>query len=203
MRIVTANEWQQWLAQGKVLEKDRRGPKVLRLADGRLVKVFRPRRRLWLARLVPAAKRFSINAIRLKALQVVVPQVEEYFWLDREQAVSACLYVPLPGVSLAEVYKRSRGEFDLLLPEFAKFVHLLHQRGIYFRSLHMGNVLHLPEGGFGLIDFLDIRFKGAPLGLRLIDRNMHHFQGYLGRAKIADFPWQQFRGLLSVAEAEK
>ena len=192
MRIVTANEWQQWLAQGSVIEKDGRGPKVLRLADGKLLKIFRPRRRLWLARLVPVAKRFSINAIRLKSLQVAVPQVEEYFWLDREQAVSACLYVPLPGISLAEVYKHSRGEFEALLPDFAKFVYLLHQRGIYFRSLHLGNVLLLPDGEFGLIDFLDIRFKSAPLAQRLIDRNLKHLRDYLTRSRHRDFPWLMF-----------
>ena len=34
MRIVTANELQDWLSQGELLEKDSRGAKVVRLPDG-------------------------------------------------------------------------------------------------------------------------------------------------------------------------
>lgn len=189
MRIVTANEWQQWLARSEVLEKDVRGPKVLRLADGRLLKVFRPRRRLWLARLLPQAERFATNARQLMARQIRVPAVSECFWVDRRQAVSGCLYIPLPGRSMEQLYQQSRAEFDALLPRFASFVRTLHQRGIYFRSLHLGNVLHLPDGDFGLIDFLDIRFRRGPLPQRLVRRNLEHLRGYLTRSKVRDFPW--------------
>lgn len=189
MRIVTANEWQQWLAQGTVLEKDSRGPKVLRLDDGRLLKVFRPRRRLWLGRLQPQARRFALNAARLLERGIRVPLVDECFWLDRAQAVSGCLYVPLPGQSLEQIYRRSRDEFAALLPAFAAFVHALHRRGIYFRSLHLGNVLHLPDGGFGLIDFLDLRFRRGPLSERMVRRNLEHLRGYLQRSGVDDFPW--------------
>lgn len=189
MRIVTANEWQQWLATGEVLEQDGRGPKVIRLDDEQFLKVFRPRRRLWLARLRPQAQRFRLNAAHLLGLGVRVPLVGECFWVDKAQAVSGCLYIPLPGRSLEQLYRQSRPEFDALLPAFAAFIHSLHQRGIYFRSLHLGNVLLLPDGGFGLIDFLDVHFKRGPLSSRLVRRNLGHLQGYLQRSRIADFPW--------------
>lgn len=190
MRIVTANEWQQWQDQGEVIERDGRGPKVVRLSDDRLLKIFRPRRRLWLARLTPQACRFAGNAAGLQARGVSVPIVGECFWIDRPQAVSACIYQPLPGVSLDRLYRQSREQFDALLPALAAFIHSLHRRGIYFRSLHLGNVLLLPGGGFGLIDFLDLRFKRGPLGRGLVRRNLAHLQGYLQRSRIDDFPWQ-------------
>ncbi|CDM39096.1 toluene tolerance protein, putative [Ectopseudomonas oleovorans] len=191
MRIVPANELQQWLTQGEVLEKDARGPKVLRQTDGQLLKIFRPRRRLWLARLRPAAQRFASNAERLADRNITTPQISECLWLDPSQAVSACLYSPLPGISLDQLYRRARQEFDALLPELADFIHTLHQRGIYFRSLHLGNILRLPDGGFGLIDFLDMRFKRGPLSARLARRNLEHLRGYLHRSQIADFPWKR------------
>ncbi len=191
MRIVTANEWQQWLAQGKVLEKDIRGPKVLRLDDGRILKIFRPRRKLWLARLLPQARRFARNAAELAARGFAVPQPDECLWVERARAVCACLYPPLPGESLAQIWERSPAEFAALLPDFAAFIHQLHQRGVYFRSLHLGNVLRLPAGGFGLIDFLDTRFHRGPLGRSLVQRNLQHLQGYLQRNGTRDFPWQQ------------
>jgi len=198
MRIVTANEWQQWLTQGEVLEKDGRGPKVIRLDDHQLLKVFRPRRRLWLARLMPQALRFRNNANRLQSLGVRVPLVGECFWIDKAQAVNGCLYTPLPGQSLEQLYRQSRNEFDALLPAFAVFIHSLHQRGIYFRSLHLGNVLLLPSGCFGLIDFLDLSFRHAPLPPRLVARNLAHLKGYLQRNRVDDFPWKA----LQIAYAE-
>lgn len=189
MRIVTAIEWQQWRDQGRVLEEDSRGPKVLHLTDGRLLKVFRPRRRLWLARLRPQAQRFASNAQQLLARRIQVPSVSECFWVDQRQSVSGCLYDPLPGQSMEQIYKRSRDDFAVLLPKLAGYIHELHRRGIYFRSLHLGNVLYLPDESFGLIDFLDIRFRRGALPARLVRRNLNHLRGYLERNRIADFPW--------------
>lgn len=200
MRIVTANEWQEWLNEGDVLEKDIRGPKVLCLPDGRFLKIFRPRRRLWLARLFPAAKRFSKNAFRLKALKIAVPKIDEYFWVDHERAVSACVYFPLEGVSLAELYRSSSAEFKDLMPAFATFIRFLHKQGIYFRSLHLGNVLYLPDGKFGLIDFLDISFQRTPLSSSLRERNLRHLKDYLERREYLDFPWDRLRNLLLSAD---
>jgi RIO-like serine/threonine protein kinase len=78
-----------------------------------------------------------------------------------------------------------------LLPELAAYILKLHQLGIYFRSLHLGNVLRTPDGGYGLIDFLDIRFKRAPLGRLLVRRNFRHLQSYLQRRKVQGFPWEE------------
>ena len=189
MRIVAANEWQEWLDQGVVLEQDSRGPKVICLKDERLLKIFRPRRRLWLARLTPQASQFAENAAQLASRGVAVPHIEECLWLDKKLAVSGCLYAPLPGDSLDRLYRQSRADFLELLPALGAFIRSLHQRGVYFRSLHLGNVLYLPDGGFGLIDFLDIRFIRRPLPAALVRRNLQHLRGYLERSKISDFPW--------------
>lgn len=191
MRIVTAQELNCWLATGKVLEQDGRGPKVVHLSDGQLLKIFRPRRRLWLGRLRPQAQNFATNAARLQERQISTPTIGECFWLDRSQAISACLYVPLAGTSLDRIFHQHRSDFDALLPQLAAFIRQLHQRGIYFRSLHLGNILLLPQGGFGLIDFLDLRLKRGPLGSRLIARNLEHLHRYLLRSQIKDFPWQE------------
>lgn len=189
MRIVSAQELENWLASGEVLEQDGRGAKVIRLGNEQILKIFRPRRRLWLSRLMPQATRFKHNAAQLQSLGIPIPTVGECFWLDKPQAVSGCSYVPLPGRSLEELYRRSRVEFEAVLPTFAAFIYSLHQRGIYFRSLHLGNVLQLPDGSFGLIDFLDIHFKRAPLGQRLVARNLEHLRSYLQRNEMKDFPW--------------
>lgn len=191
MRIVTANELQDWLSQGELLEKDSRGAKVVRLPDGQLLKIFRSRRIPLIARLRPDAMRFAERAERLQALNIKTPDIRECCWIDRDKAVSLCLYQPLEGIPLDSLFRDSRSEFDALIPRLAAYIHHLHQLGIYFRSLHLGNILLTADGGFGLIDFLDIRFKGRPLGRMLIKRNFQHLHNYLLRRKVKNFPWDE------------
>ncbi|MBP8287270.1 MAG: hypothetical protein KAX57_10610 [Rhodoferax sp.] len=199
MRIVTANELQDWLSQGEVLEKDSHGVKVVRLADGNILKIFRSRRHPLLARLRPDASRFGEHASRLQSLGIQTPQILELGWIERNKAVSACIYQPLVGQPLDKLFHDSRPQFDALLPQLAAYIHGLHQRGIYFRSLHLGNILRTPDGGFGLIDFLDLRFKGRPLGRMLVRRNFRHLHGYLQRRKVLLFPWNELLAAYELA----
>ena len=61
-----------------------------------------------------------------------------------------------------------------MLLGFAGFVARLHRKGVYFRSLHLGNVLILPDTNFGLVDISDLRVRRRPLGLRARARNFRH-----------------------------
>lgn len=58
------------------------------------------------------------------------------------------------------------------LPALAEFVVALHARGIYFRGLHLGNIVYRDDGQFGLIDVQDVRLRNGPLGPRLRERNL-------------------------------
>ncbi len=191
MRIVSANEYRQWLEAGRVIEQDGRGAKVVIQPDGQFLKIFRPRRRLWMARLLPQASRFATNTQRLAERGFRVPAVNELLWLDRRRAISACLYTPLEGQSLLQVLQNDPLDFQRVLPNFARFIAQLHHAGVYFRSLHLGNVLLLANGEFGLIDVLDVHFYGSPLGPARIKRNLRHLQRYLQRSRINDFPWDE------------
>ncbi len=187
-----------------MLEKDSKGPKVVKLANGDLLKIFRSRRHNLLVRLNPDAEQFYNKARRLRKLGISTPQVSDYFWLDPALGISACLYQPLPGTSLDAIYLRDRDAFNALLPELAAYIFSLHQRGIYFRSLHLGNILRTPEQQFGLIDFLDTRFKSKALSGSMVRRNFQHLRNYLKRSDINDFPWDALMGdYEQVANREK
>lgn len=188
MRIVTAQELESWLATGKVLEKDGRGPKVVVLSNGLFLKIFHTRRHPLLARLQPAAKRFARNAERLQQKAIAAPKIIELLWLNRKIGLSACLYQPLPGHSIEQLYNAAPQAADVLLEPLACFIRHLHQQGIYFRSLHLGNILILPDGQYGLIDILDLQSKQRPLNGWLIQRNFQHLRHYLKRKNLSDFP---------------
>lgn len=199
MRIVTVNEMHVWLSHGKVLEKDSHGPKVIRLDTGLLLKIFRSRRTPFLARLAPEAERFAQHAKTLQERNIKAPRIRECYWLDQRHAVSACLYEPLAGTSLEHLFNHARNEFDALLPSLARFIKQLHMKGVYFRSLHLGNIIYT-ENSFGLIDFLDIRFRARPLSKSLVDRNFSHLKNYLNRRKVRDFPLQTLLDYYTSAE---
>ncbi|MNG15628.1 hypothetical protein D3C84_994720 [compost metagenome] len=119
----------------------------------------------------------------------------ELLWLDRQAGLSACLYKPLPGQSIEQLYLQAPQQVTSLLPPLAAFIQQLHQRGIYFRSLHLGNVLLLPDGHHGLIDILDLQCKTRPLNAWLIQRNFQHLRHYLARRKLQAFPLDELISL--------
>ncbi len=49
---------------------------------------------------------------------------------------------------------------------------------MYFRSLHLGNVLLMDDGEFGLIDLADMRIYPSALRNALRQRNLKHMQRY-------------------------
>ena len=200
MRIVTAQEMQCWLDSGKVLEQDARGPKVVALENGLYLKIFHTRRNLLLARLQPAASRFAKNARTLNKLDITTPSVTEIFWLDKRKGLSGCLYQPLPGISLEKIHDQNPKLIEEQLPALANLIRELHKKRIYFRSLHLGNILLLPNGQFGLIDFLDLTYKKMPLTKWHTKRNFAHLENYLNRKRIYDFPLEKLINLYNKME---
>ncbi|MBF7729844.1 toluene tolerance protein [Pseudomonas sp. N040] len=195
MEIVTAQQLERWIASGNVLERDARGPKVIALPDGLFLKIFYTRRKPFLARLQPPARTFARNAERLRQAGIPAPETQRLFWLDRPAGLSACLYHPLPGQSIEQLLRRNPEQINPLLPSLALFIRRLHRRGIYFRSLHLGNILQLPDGQYGLIDILDLQFKFAALNRWQVRRNFDHLRNYLARQKLQNFPIEQLLAL--------
>ena len=51
-------------------------------------------------------------------------------------------------------------------------------KSVYFRSLHLGNVLLMDDGEFALIDIADLHIYPSPLRIALRQRNLRHMQRY-------------------------
>ncbi|KPW15298.1 Toluene tolerance protein [Pseudomonas cannabina pv. alisalensis] len=158
----------------EVLESDRKGDKVLRLSDGTMLKLFRRKRLLSSAIWAPYAQRFADNCQALRARGIDCPQVRQVYRIPGIER-DAVHYDPLPGHTLRQLLAEPRDDLRAALGEF---IALLHEKGIYFRSAHLGNVVLTPKGTLGLIDIADLRLYSGPLrkGLRL--RNFSHMLRY-------------------------
>jgi hypothetical protein len=167
-RHLTQRRLQRWLATADVLERDCHGVKVARLPCGLSLKLFRRKRVLSSAAWRPYGQRFVTNAYALMRLAVPTVRVRAYFWCPQARR-HVVAYHPLAGESLRD---RIRNGADVDWSGFAQFVANLHAHGVYFRSLHSGNILCLPGGGFGLIDIADLKLLSGPLGLVRRVRNL-------------------------------
>lgn len=175
-------------AGAKVLEADSHGAKVYLLADGNILKLFRRKRLFSSALLRPYSARFIANAQRLQQLGVPTLKVLQHYRLDKP-GMTAVLYEPLPGRNLRQLMDTAEFTWQESLEPLIALIRQLHRCGVYFRSLHLGNVIVTPEGALGLIDMADMSFTRGPLSRRLIKRNLEHFSRYLERERLtACFP---------------
>ena len=159
MLSISTQQLEQLIADCKVLEKDGFGPKVLESSDGLIIyKLFRRKRWFSSALLRPYAKRFVDNAKKLEARGFRTTTIRELSYC-KQSAFHLVVYDKVPGVSLRD-YLKSEAEhsgaqvFALLGAMIAR----LHSNGVYFRSLHLGNLLWDLGGDFPLIDIADMRF---------------------------------------------
>ncbi|WP_348749133.1 O-antigen ligase family protein [Pseudomonas rhodesiae] len=192
--------FEQLCSNAHVIEADGLGPKVLRLADGRFLKVFRPRRWYTSGSFNPYSERFASNAEQLRALGIPTPQILGLYGLS--DGSSAVIYSPLSGLTLRQALQSLDSSLrESLIERFGQFMAQLHERGVYFRSLHQGNVLLMDDGEFGLIDIADLRIFPSPLRNALRQRNLRHMQRYpQDRAWLFETHFEQLaKGYASVA----
>lgn len=159
-------------AHARVIEADLLGDKVLALSDGSFLKLFRRKRLLSSAAWHPYANRFADNARGLAALGICSPEPVAVYRI-RSIARDAVRYRPLAGSTLRQLATAGTGPADLRY-RLGRFVARLHQLGVYFRSLHLGNIVLTPAGELGLIDVADLRITRRPLHYHRRRRNMKH-----------------------------
>ena len=178
------------IANARILEKDSYGPKVYLLVDGNILKLFRRKRFFSSALFRPYSSRFINNALELKKRGIPTLTVLESYQLDTP-GMTAVLYRPLPGETLRQISNQEGFDWHQNLEPLVVLIRRLHEAGIYFRSLHLGNVVVTPDNQMGLIDVADMRFLRAPLSPALVKRNLQHFARYIEREKLNDrFPMQ-------------
>ena len=178
MQPLSREQYDLWRQGAEVLEKDGHGEKVLRLADGTFLKLFRRKSLLSKTAIYPPARRFADNAAELQRLGIPCPTVIALYRLS-EPYRTVVHYEPLPGQTLRQLLSSDTTLDQLeLFARLAEFITHLHELGVYFRSLHMGNIVLTPDNEFGLIDISDMRCLGRPLSRRMRDRNYQHLLRY-------------------------
>jgi hypothetical protein len=198
MWLMSEEEFNQLTQGATELERDRHGVKVLMTPDKQIIKLIRVKRWFSLSVIFPYSLRFRRNANRLILKGITCVEVARVFYCHAIKR-HGVIYPLLEGDSLEKIALREGISDDLFL-RLAEYIALLHQKGIYFRSLHLGNVLLLSEGGFGLIDVADMRFSWFPLRVDQRRRNFRHLLRNKEHRKVfADFDFGRFLDIYSNA----
>jgi tRNA A-37 threonylcarbamoyl transferase component Bud32 len=175
LKKITKAELNYMTEGGTVLETE--GPlfKVMLLSNRRIVKLFRRKRlissQIWLKH----ATRFEKNSRELKRRGFITVEVESVFNVP-EVGRQGVLYYALEGDTLRDwLPQQDEKVCQAKFEKFGAFIAEMHRKGILFRSLHLGNVLVLPDDEFGIIDIADMSFRTRgclSVGQRI--RNFHH-----------------------------
>lgn len=183
-------EFDALIEGAEILEADAYGPKIFRLRNGAMLKMFRLKRWFSSALFFPYSRRFERNCRRLRALGVSCPEVIAVYQVPH-LARDALLYLPLEGETVRRLVQNGPA-VDVgraMRAEIADFINQLHESGVLFRSLHLGNIVRCVSGGYGLIDVADLSFSRRRLSNWQRARNFAH----LARC-VEDAPWLNAEG---------
>jgi tRNA A-37 threonylcarbamoyl transferase component Bud32 len=161
-RTISRQDYEAIEVSGRSLLPPKHGyPCVIIHPDQTVTKIWARKTGLFSsARWSPYARRFINNATKLREHGVPAPEILEHLEIEGTH-VQLVRYRELAGRSIRDLIKNDPGQADI--EGLAKFIYGLHEQGILYRSIHLGNVIQMPEGKFGLIDFTDVRFSRKPV----------------------------------------
>ena len=189
--LLGKQQWNELIENARVLEQEVHGVKVYLLPNQDVVKLFRIKRIFSWSFVYPYSMRFARNGRRLQARGIHSVQGMRVFYCHGIKR-HGVIYKLMPGDSLYDLLSRENPVPQLMV-ELAEFMGKLHAKGIYFRSLHLGNVIKTPGGELGLIDIADMRFRPWSLTVNERARNFRHlFRSEYYSLPIRKYGYQNF-----------
>ncbi len=174
---ISNDSFQEWLEAGRQLEPKYGYPSVILLPEDTVVKIWAKKPGLFSSgRWSPYSSRFVKHALALKSLGFSVPELLTHSRLAETQ-VRIVHYRALPGESVRSILHREPSLIDI--PALALFYKSLHDHGVDFKGGHLGNLIQIKPGKFGLIDFTSLKLHRRPLNNKERIRNLSRPLSYL------------------------
>jgi serine/threonine protein kinase len=174
---LTLAQYTAMVSGAHVLEQDESGVKVLELSDNNILKIFRLRGLITSSFFFSNARSFCRNATRLSKLGIPSVKVKQLYHFKKTND-TAVLYEPLPGFTIRQLLKEDEGLSGATCSKIGQLIAKLHQCGIHFKSLHLGNIVLTPAGELGLIDIADMRIYPWSLQLNTRLRSFRRLTRY-------------------------
>lgn len=163
MRAITETQLKEICRNGKPIDMQGGYPCVVLHPNNTITKIWAIKKGLFSsATLTSYSSRFVKNATKLAARGITVPKLLDHAKVKNSH-IKTVTYESLPGHSIRDLLKNHPQQIDI--PDLCRYIFDLHEKGILFRSIHFGNIIQLPDRGYGLIDFTDVTFFNKPVPL--------------------------------------
>lgn len=184
MKRLTNSELQRFIQQHQLLFGTLERPELMLTSKQQIVKFFYRRKFISSSLFIPQAIRFQSNGIKLKQVGITAPEVSELIFCP-DIPVHMAVYQYLKGDDLRNLCsKNNYGCIDKL----PSYIATLHQKGVYFRAIHLGNILQLDENELALVDITDLTVRLDQLTIFQRARNIAHlFNSTEDKQWLADY----------------
>ena len=172
MKTLSHQEFEQLTQNALILTEDEHGKKVLELTDHSIIKLFRVKRFISQATVYSPARRFAKNTLRLKQLNIPTVTLIDLYKINSIKR-TAVHYKQLEGITVREYLHKNQDD-NKFLTQLGAFLAQLHNKGIFFRSAHFGNIIVTHDKQLGLIDVSDMTISRFSLGHLKRIRNLRH-----------------------------
>ena len=105
------------------------------------------------------ASRIIKNSIKLKEHEISSIEITNELAFQYNNRLSGVSYKYIPGKTYRDLGNNITKE---MITDLAKYISIIHKKGIYFRAMHLGNIL-LHNKKLFLIDIAKIHFYPWPL----------------------------------------
>lgn len=163
-------KYDQLCQKSQVIVNCKHGPKLLETADGQILKFFYPRKLISSNQIWPYAIRFVKNALALDEKKIASVQVNHLYYYPGKH----CHIVSYDKLAGTAVRTLVEGDANQFLSPIASYLAKLHHQGIFFRGIHLGNLLWKDNNEIALIDISDLKIRRAPLSIWQRKRNLAH-----------------------------
>ena len=170
IEILSLQAFQHLYQQSEVLMAGKRGARLLQ-DQNTIHKIFMPRNGFSSNQFWPYAIRFYQNSHQLIKRGITAPLVDRLaFFPDNQYYIVR--YQKIRGIDCRNYLQIHSLN---ILQQLAHFLAELHSKGIFFRGIHLGNILYQAESnGFALIDLTGCHFSWRALSLHKRLRNLKH-----------------------------
>jgi serine/threonine protein kinase len=188
MKVFNPEELKQFIDGNEILYGSTEHPGIMLSPTGEIIKSFFKRKKISTSTFFPQAEQFKKNSQRLFERGIKGPIVTDIIYC-KEIPVHMVVYNRLEGDDLRVLAER---EGVNVLSQLPSYLAELHEIGVFFRAIHLGNILlHARE--MSLIDISDLSIQSSPLGNFQRARNLAHlFNSDLDKNLFTQYGLQQF-----------
>lgn len=153
----------------KLIKRTRTKLRLLLSTENKIIKHIYKRKWFSTATLWPYATRFINNAKRLKSKNILVPEINAVYFYPKLNC-DILIYDYVDGPTLYDIACNNDLSF---MPKFAHYIAMLHDLGIYFKDLHLGNIV-VKNDSYTLLDLESIHCKRRALTLTQRAQNLKY-----------------------------